>query len=186
MRRMKLLWLLLPLAHGLAGCSKEIDVFEEVELDNPKKIEIIKRRELYERVIHQLSPRWWKTRSEIFLFDKSNPDWSDNLRPLYLERLPENQGYLLVTGIESSTVCFQRGRPSSYYITFHLTHNGAKEIPTPSRLEGVPTNLLLSGVLYRKPANGRVFTLPEKTELTRLGGYAERERKLLLTSKFGC
>ena len=180
------LGLLLLATLGLSGCTKEVVYREEVELTNPTKVEIVKRREVYERVLHQFKPRWWLVREEVFLLDLSKPSWSENLRPLYLERLPDTQGYLLVAGIENSAVCVQRGRPSSYYVTFHVTKDGAKEIPTPSRLDGVQTNLFLSSDLIRKPANGREYTLTEKAELTRLGGYSERERKLLLASKFGC
>jgi len=185
MRRMRLLWLLLPLAHGLTGCSKEVDYREEVALENPSNIEVISRRDVFERGYGAHGSGWWRIRSELFLFGKRNPIWSENLRPLYLERLPDNQGYLLVAGIDSTTVCYQRNRPDSFYATFHITPDGAKEVPTPARLEGVSTNLLLSAE-NRQPANSQVFTLSEKAELTRLGGYSDRMRKLLLTSKFGC
>jgi hypothetical protein len=180
------LGLLLLTALWLSGCSKEVVYREEVELTNPNKVEIVKRREVYERVLYQFKPRWWLVHEEIFLFDRWRPAWSENLRPLYLERLPDAQGYLLVAGIDNSAVCVQRGRPASYYVTFHVTKDGAKEIPTPSRLDGVRTNLFLGSGLHRKPANGREYTLAEKAERTRLGGYSERERKLLLASRFGC
>ncbi|MBK6631944.1 MAG: hypothetical protein IPG33_13510 [Betaproteobacteria bacterium] len=177
--------LILSLACGLVGCSKEVDYREEVALENPSRIEVISRRDVFERGYGAHGSGWWRNRSELFLFGKRSPVWSDNLRPLYLERLPDNQGYLLVTGIDNTDVCLQRNRPTSFYVTFHISPVSAKEVTTPARLEGVSTNLLLS-VENKRPANSEVFTLSEKAELTRLGGYSERMRKLLLTSKYGC
>lgn len=170
----------------LTGCTKKIDFQEEAILDGSGKVEIVKRRYVYEYVFHQYRFIWAQKRSEIFLFDKSRPVWSEDLQPLYLERLPDNQGYLLVAGIESTVVCVQRGRPQSYYVAFHLSQEGGREIPVPQRLDGMPTNLLLPDVLRMKPANGEVFTLPEKEKLARLYGYPEQMRKMVLSSRYGC
>lgn len=170
----------------LTGCTKTIDFQEEVVLDGSGKVEILKRRYAYEYVFHQYRFIWAQKRSEIFLFDKSRPVWSADLKPLYLERLPDNQGYLLVAGIDNPVVCIQRDHPSSYYVAFHLTKDGTQEIPFPKRLDGTATNLLLPGVLGLKPANGEVFTLPEKEKLARLYGSPERMRRIILSSKYGC
>lgn len=178
-------WSILFLVNGILGCSKELAYMEEVAFENPQRIEMIQRRDVFERGSGAHGSGWWRKRSELFLFNKRNPIWSENLRPLYLERLSENQGYLLVAGIDNTDVCYQRNRPNSFYVAFQITPNGAIEVPTPDRLEGVSTNLLL-GVENKEPANGRFFTLAEKSELARIGGYSDRMRKLLLTSKFGC
>lgn len=178
--------LILLFSVALTGCTKKIDFQEEAILDGSGKVEIVKRRYAYEYVFHQYRFIWAQKRSEIFLFDKLRPAWSADLKPLYLERLPANEGYLLVAGIESAIVCVQRGRPKSYYVAFHLTQDGGREIPVPQRLDGIPTNLLLPGVLGLKPANGEVFTLPEKEKLARLYGYPEQMRKMVLSSRYGC
>ncbi len=178
--------LILLISIVLTGCTKKIDFQEEAILDGSGKVEIVKRRYAYEYVFHQYRFIWAQKRSEMFLFDKSRPVWSEDLKPLYLERLPANEGYLLVAGIDNPVVCIQRNHPSTYYVAFHITKEGTQEIPLPKRLDGTATNLLLPGVLGLKPANGEVFTLLEKEKLARLYGSPERTRKIIISSKYGC
>lgn len=168
----------------LCGCTKSIEYEEEVLLGDPPKIEVIKRREILELLIDQLSPKWTFRRSELFLFGKNKPVWSDHLRPLYLEKLPDEEGYLLVAGINSSIECYERGRPNSYYVTIKITKDKATEIPTPHYLQGKQTNLVLT--VDRLPDAPRRISIAEKDKLNRLGMFSERERKLLLSAKFGC
>lgn len=169
----------------LGGCTKTIEYEEEVALGDPPKNEVIKRREVLELVIDQLTPKWVFRRSELFLFEKPDPVWSDQLWPLYIEKSPDGQSYLLVAGIENSSVCVARGRPTSYYVTIEITRDKAIEIPTPERLEGKTTNLLLR--FSRLPEGTRIVTMNEKERLNRMhGGVSERAQKILLSSNYGC
>lgn len=181
-------WRIIPFAIlaivYLSGCTKNIEYEEEVALGDPSKVEVIKRREVFELLIHQLSPQWRLRRSELFLFGKDEPVWSDHLRPLYLEKLPDGAGYLLVAGINSSIECYERGRPNSYYVTINIAKDKTTEIPTPQYLDGKLTNLVLT--VDRLPDEFRKISIAEKDKLNRIGIFSERERKLLLSSKFGC
>ncbi|MBI3524737.1 MAG: hypothetical protein HY066_09535 [Betaproteobacteria bacterium] len=168
----------------LSGCTKVIEYEEEVILGNPPKIEVIKRREVLELLIDQLSPKWTFRKSELFLFGKNKPAWSDHLRPLYLEKLSDRNSYLLVAAINSSTECYKRGRPKSYYVAVIISPNGATETPLPQRLEGKASNLLWS--TERLPKQLQKVLVAEKEKYTPIGGLSEREHNLLLSSKFGC
>jgi hypothetical protein len=169
----------------LCGCTKTVEYEEEVAMGDPPRIQTVQRREVLELVLHQFSPRWSFKRSELFLFGRREPDWSDQLWPLYLEESDDGKSYLLVAAINSSIACVSRGRPASKYVAVNITPSGASEIPIPARLNGKPSNLLLR--FERIPNGVKRISIAEKDRLNNLyGGPSDDDKRLLLSKTFGC
>lgn len=176
---------LMVLAIHLYTRPRYVEFEEEVMLGDPPRVEVIKRRIVKVLTNYQFDIRHRFARSELYLYGKREPVWSDALWPLYLEKLPNDEGYLLVAGIESGLECYRRGRPTSYYVTIKITPTETVEIPTPARLEGKSSNLLFRW--GNIPDGRKHISLVEKEHLNNL--YYKlypRQKNLLLSSKFGC
>lgn len=166
-----------------------VEYAEEVMLGDPPTLEVIRRREVLALRVNQLKPRWSYIRSEVFLFGQKQPVWSGRLRPLYLEKLPNDEGYLMVAGVDNGWECSERKSIGldSYYVTIKINPaEGVTEVATPARLEGKPSNLLFR---WGNIPNGMErVSVAEKTRLNGLYYKPEpyRANILLATKQIGC
>ena len=141
------------------------------------------RKEIYEQRITALSSRETYVGSELSILGEKFPVWKEYLRPMYLDYIP-NKGYLLVTTIPNSAVCYQRGRPTSLYVVFAPDQHGWHEVPIYEFLDGRRANLLL--VASRTNANGQMVSIERKEKINQALVMDQSQKSIQLKSRFGC
>jgi len=167
----------------MSGCGKTVEFTEEVEVPGVAGKILVKRKEIFEPRITGLDMRQSYIGSELEILDTKIPAWRSDIHPLYLGQSPEGRFYLIAI-IWSSITCVQRGRPSSPYVMFIEKGSKWEEISLPKEVDGLDANLLITINPDRRISG--FLSLDEKIKRNKVAAVFPRDKKIILSSTFGC